>query len=138
MTIPSGSAWVDTSPARDLTGGQKPATYSRPPSRVTPLHSVGDRAVFPRKPEEIHGRPSSSVAVDPVQRSQVQILPPLQDARGPHSLIVRASGMFNHLHRGTGTPLHRATLVERHRAQLSRRLIAHGAARATSAGVPRA
>ena len=79
--IPSGSAWVDTSRARDLTGGQKPATYSRPPSRVTPLHSVGDRAVFPRKPEEIHDRPSSSVAVDLVQRSQVQILPPLLKAQ---------------------------------------------------------
>lgn len=52
---------------------QKLATYSPPPSRVTPLQSGVDCEVFPCKPEELHDPPRCSVAADLVQRVPVQI-----------------------------------------------------------------
>ena len=57
---------------------QKPATYRSDPARPHPLHSEVDCEVFPCKPEEIHDSPSRSVVAESSQRSQVQILPPLQ------------------------------------------------------------
>ena len=67
-----------TNPARDSIRWQKLATYSQPRSRAAPLDSKKQRGISPLKPEEIHDLPSQSVAADLIQRSQVQILPPLQ------------------------------------------------------------
>ena len=64
-------------------GGHKPATYSPLHDPPRSVDSEADREVSPRKPEEIRDLPSLSVAPDLFQRSQVQILPPLQKSEGP-------------------------------------------------------
>jgi len=56
---------------------QNPATYGSDVVQVAPLHSKVGRKVLPPRPEEIRPSPSQSVVVDLIQRSQVQILPPL-------------------------------------------------------------
>ncbi len=53
--------------------------------QTRPLDSEVNRKASPREPEEIRDHPRHSVALDLFQRSQVQILPPLQSFRlGDH------------------------------------------------------
>jgi hypothetical protein len=54
------------------------AENARRPSRFARLDSDVDREVSPRDPKGIRDRPSPSVALDLFQRSQGQVLPPLQ------------------------------------------------------------
>jgi hypothetical protein len=57
---------------------KKPATYRRCRVRDAPVRSEVDIAVLPRQPEESRDSPSHPAEVECDQRSQVQILPPLQ------------------------------------------------------------